>query len=110
MTVWERELALQKFTRYLREKVRLTGSVRSILVDSSGLSTFWCVLSVTAPFPISPEQENLTPSFVASIATVHKERVSTSTVYTLNLSLFPYLTPTTDSNHDRSSETPPKAK
>lgn len=72
VTVEERELALQKLTRYFREKVSDTGSVSSIFVDSSGLSTFLCDLSATEPFPISPEQVNLTHSLSASIETMQK--------------------------------------
>ena len=68
-TVLERPLALQKLTRYFRENVRATGSDNAMSTFSSGLSTFWWLRRVTAPLPISPEQENLTPSFVASIAT-----------------------------------------
>lgn len=47
----------------------------SISTFMSGFSTLLWLRRVTAPFPISPEQENLTPSFEASIETV-KERVS----------------------------------
>ena len=83
-----------------------TGSVSSIVVDSSGLSTFLCVLSVTEPFPISPEQENLTPSLVASIETMqtfqHELRVRVVESIT-------YLIPITESNHDKSSETQQRA-
>ena len=69
LTVLESPLALQKLTRYFREKVRATGSDNAISTFNSGLSTLVWLRSVTAPLPISPEQENLTPSFVASIAT-----------------------------------------
>ena len=69
LTVLESPLALQKLTKYLRENVKATGSDKAMSTLSSGLSTFVWLLRVTAPLPISPEQENLTPSFVASMAT-----------------------------------------
>jgi len=67
--VLERPAALQKLTRYLRENVRATGSVSSISMFCSGFSTLVWLRKVTAPFPISPAQENLTPSLDASIET-----------------------------------------
>jgi hypothetical protein len=68
-TVFEMDAALQKLTRYLREKVRETGSVSSISTFNSGLSTLVWLRRVIAPFPISPEEKNLTPSFEVSIVT-----------------------------------------
>lgn len=65
----ERPAALQKLTRYLREKVKATGSVSSMSTLSSGFSTLVWLRSVTAPLPMSPLQENLTPSLDASMAT-----------------------------------------
>ncbi|KAI7165257.1 Proliferating cell nuclear [Hortaea werneckii] len=65
-----RPLALQKFTRYLSEKVRATGSDRLISTLRSGFSTSVCERSVTAPEPMSPLQANLTPSLVHSMDTV----------------------------------------
>ncbi len=59
LTLLESEAALQKFTRYLSENVRETGSVSSISTLSSGLSTLVCCLTVTAPLPISPWQREL---------------------------------------------------
>ena len=47
-----------------------TGSVSSMSTFKSGFSTFVWLRNVTAPLPMSPEQANLTPSLVASIATV----------------------------------------
>lgn len=106
MTVWDRELALQKLTRYLRENVRDTGSVRSILVDNSSFSMFWCALSVTEPFPMSPVQANFTPSFVASIATVKSKTTSQYVIGHKTHGTGPsYPTPITDSNHGISSGT-----
>lgn len=69
LTVLERAEALQKLTRYLREKVRETGSVSSMSTFCSGLSTLVWLRSVTAPLPMSPVLENLTPSLLASIVT-----------------------------------------
>ena len=42
VTTEDSALALQKLTRYFSEKVSVTDSVSSILVDSSGLSTLFC--------------------------------------------------------------------
>lgn len=69
LTVSDNPLALQKLTRYFREKVRETGSLRSISTFSPGLSMLVCCLSWTEPEPMSPWQLNLTPSFVHSIET-----------------------------------------
>jgi hypothetical protein len=69
LTRSDKPLALQKLTRYFNEKVRETGSESSISTFSLGLSTLDDALSWTEPDPISPEQENLTPSFVHSIET-----------------------------------------
>ena len=66
----ERADALQKLTRYLREKVRATGSLSSMLMLSWGFSTLAWLRRVTDPLPMSPLHENLIPSLVASIATV----------------------------------------
>jgi hypothetical protein len=62
--------ALQKLTRYLSEKVKATGSVRLISTFFSEFSTSVCWRRVTEPFPMSPVQANLTPSFVHSMETV----------------------------------------
>jgi hypothetical protein len=70
LTVLDSPAALQKLTRYLREKVRETGSVSSMSTLNSGLSTLVWLRRVTAPFPISPAHVNLTPSLEASIETV----------------------------------------
>ena len=70
LTDEERPLALQKLTKYFKENVRATGSVRSISTFWSGFSILLWFRSVTDPFPISPVQANLTPSLVASIATI----------------------------------------
>jgi hypothetical protein len=75
LTVSDRPLALQKFVRYLSEKVRETGSVRSISIEFSGFSTLLLCLSWTDPEPMSPWQENLTPSFVHSIETACVSRL-----------------------------------
>lgn len=80
MTVFDSPAALQKLTRYLREKVKETGSVSSISTFSSGFSTLLWLRRVTAPFPISPEQENLTPSFEASIETVKRTELVRRTI------------------------------
>jgi hypothetical protein len=69
LTESDKPLALQKFWRYFREKVRDTGSVRSIETFFSGFSMSLTCLSWTDPEPMSPWQENLTPSFVHSIET-----------------------------------------
>ena len=71
LTVPERPVALQKLTRYLSENVSATGSERAISTFKSGFSTLVWLRKVTAPLPISPEHENLTPSLVASMATIH---------------------------------------
>jgi hypothetical protein len=63
-------LALQKLTRYFNEKVRATGSDRLISTFCWGLSTLVCWRRVMEPFPMSPLQVNLTPSFVHSMETV----------------------------------------
>jgi hypothetical protein len=70
LTWFDNAEALQKLTRYLREKVRETGSLSSISMASLGFSTLVFCRSVTDPFPISPWAENLMPSLVASIVTV----------------------------------------
>lgn len=70
MTVLDNPEALQKLMRYFEEKVRETGSWSSMVVPSSGFSTLVFCLKVTDPLPMSPEQENLIPSFVASMATM----------------------------------------
>ena len=67
----DRAEALQKLTRYLREKVKETGSLSSISMFSAGLSTFVKLRRVTDPLPMSPLQENLMPSLDASIVTVN---------------------------------------
>jgi hypothetical protein len=69
VTVLDNPEALQKLTRYLSEKVSATGSCRSMMVASSGFSTLAFCRKVTAPLPMSPWQENLIPSLVASIET-----------------------------------------
>ena len=46
-----------------------TGSVSSMSTFRSGLSTLLWLRRVTEPLPISPVHANLTPSFVASMAT-----------------------------------------
>lgn len=69
LTVLDRPWALQKLMRYLREKVRATGSESSISTLVSGLSALVVVRRVTDPLPMSPLQENLTPSLLASIVT-----------------------------------------
>jgi hypothetical protein len=74
--VLDRAEALQKLTRYLREKVRATGSVSSMSTFNSGFSTLVWLRRVTAPFPMSPLQENLTPSLEASMATTIENLVS----------------------------------
>jgi hypothetical protein len=66
----DRAAALQKLTRYLREKVRVTGSDSSMLTLFSGLSMSVWLRRVTDPLPMSPLAENLTPSLDASMATV----------------------------------------
>jgi hypothetical protein len=45
LTLSDKPLALQKLTRYFREKVRETGSLRSISTFSPGFSTLVCCLS-----------------------------------------------------------------
>ena len=74
LTVLDRPLALQKLTRYLSEKVRATGSDKAMSTFNSGFSTLLWLRRVTAPLPISPEHENFTPSFVASMATGYGQR------------------------------------
>ncbi len=70
LTVPERPEALQKLTRYLRENVRATGSVKSMSTLRSGFSRLEWERRVTAPFPMSPSAANLTPSLLTSIFTV----------------------------------------
>lgn len=93
-----------------------TGSLSSILVDNSGFSTFLCVLSVTEPSPISPEQVNLTPSLVASIETIQKKKKEELFQHRdspkkcevgvrVQFISKTYLIPITGSNRDKSSET-----
>ena len=72
LTWLARAEALQKLTRYLREKVSETGSLSSISIDSLGFSTLECCRSVTEPLPMSPWHENLMPSLLASMLTVQK--------------------------------------
>jgi len=70
LTLAERLDALQKLTRYLREKVSETGSLISITMLSLGLSMTVWLRRVTDPLPMSPLHENLTPSLAASIVTI----------------------------------------
>lgn len=69
LTWLDRAAALQKLTRYFSEKVRETGSVSSMSTLFSGLSMEVWLLRVTEPLPMSPLQENLTPSLEASMPT-----------------------------------------
>lgn len=70
LTFSERPVALQKLTRYLREKVKATGSARLIVTSWSGFSMLLRDRRVTEPVPMSPSQENRMPSLVASITTI----------------------------------------
>lgn len=76
--MFDRADALQKLTRYLREKVSETGSLSSISIDSLGFSTLECCRRVTEPLPMSPWHENLTPSLLASMVTVRSQLAKAS--------------------------------
>ena len=69
LTLLERPLALQKLTRYFKEKVSETGSDSWISTFWSSFSTLVCWRRVADPEPMSPVQPNLTPSFVHSMLT-----------------------------------------
>jgi hypothetical protein len=75
-TLGPRVDALQKLTRYLREKVSATGSLSSMSTLRSGLSTLVWLRRVTEPLPMSPWDENFIPSLLASIVTAQKWQVS----------------------------------
>ena len=88
LTLSDRPLALQKLTRYFSEKVRETGSLRSMETFSLAFSTLVCCLSWTEPEPMSPWQLNLTPSFVHSIDTA---TVSVCPVLSYPILSYPFL-------------------
>ena len=54
---------------YLQAKVSVTGSCISIITASSSLSTLALCANLMLPVPMSPEAENLTPSFVQQMFT-----------------------------------------
>ena len=78
LTVLLRGVALVKFTKYLRENVRLTLDCNSITVSIpssfSEASTAPPCFKVTDPAPRSPDAVNLTPSLVQSITTYGTEK------------------------------------
>lgn len=68
--MFDNGVAFVKLTRYFREKVRVTGSVSSIVVAVPSFSSMPALgLTVTEPLPMSPSQENVTPSLLHSILT-----------------------------------------
>lgn len=58
-----------KLERYFNEKVKVTAWFSSIVVAVSFSSTDDPCFNLTLPLPISPEAENLIPSFEHSMMT-----------------------------------------